>query len=78
MSLNEISLKSKNNEVAPVQPEYKYKVVRTHEDRYPNAMRQLQELFDAGYEFVRASEFVPSDRVDYSGYIEYIVRKKRE
>lgn len=55
----------------------KYKVVRTYDDGKYEA--NLQEAFDKGYEFVRASEYVPECRhngtVRY-GYIEYILVKE--
>lgn len=61
---------------------YKYKVVRTYDDsRNDSEMAALTSAFDAGYEFVRASEYVPEanyiERRRY-GYIEYILRKEVE
>lgn len=54
-----------------------YKVVRTYDDGYDEG--NLQAEFDDGYEFVRASEFVPevthNGRRRY-GYIEYILVKE--
>lgn len=59
---------------------YKYKVVRTYDDSKTNSeMDKLTSAFDAGYEFVRASEYVPeathNERRRY-GYIEYILRRE--
>lgn len=55
---------------------YEYKVVRTFDDgRYAEA---LEVAFEDGYEFVRASEFVPEKErrgIIRYGYIEYILRK---
>lgn len=55
----------------------KYKVVRTYDDnRYET---ELQSAFDIGYEFVRASEYVPEavhNGVRRYGYIEYILRRE--
>lgn len=61
---------------------YKYKVVRTYDDsRTDSEMDNLTKAFDDGYEFVRASEYVPeashNGRRRY-GYIEYILRKEVE
>ena len=61
---------------------YKYKVVRTYDDsKIDSEMSTLTSAFDDGYEFVRASEYVPeathNGRRRY-GYIEYILRKEVE
>ena len=60
---------------------YKYKVVRTYDDGNNSEMSELTSAFDDGYEFVRASEYVPEanyiERRRY-GYIEYILRKEVE
>ena len=64
-------------QVAPVQPEYDYRVIRTYDARsVDRATKDLEDYFKAGYEFVRASEFVRAD--SSNNYIEYIVRKKRQ
>lgn len=58
--------------------DYTYKVVRTY-DWGDGRMDDLNNLFKEGYEFVRASEFVPEvihHGTIRSGYIEYIVRKE--
>lgn len=58
---------------------YKYKVVRTYDDKKTTDI--LTSAFDDGYEFVRASEYVPEVThcgVRRYGYIEYILRKEVE
>ncbi len=58
---------------------YKYKVVRTYDDGRTTEL--LASVFNAGYEFVRASEYVPEDThsgVRRYGYIEYILKKEVE
>jgi len=58
---------------------YTYKVVRTYGDG--EYEKYLQDAFDDGYEFVRASEYIPEaitwEKRRY-GYIEYILRKEVE
>ena len=58
---------------------YEYKVVRTWDDgKYTDL---LEKAFKEGYEFVRASEYVPSEShggIRRYGYIEYILRKPNE
>lgn len=59
----------------------KYKVVRTYDDgRNDSEMAKLTSAFDAGYEFVSASEYVPEATHGERryGYIEYILRKEVE
>lgn len=54
-----------------------YKVVRTYDDG-KTSEKLLQEAFDEGYEFVRASEYVPESNHDGRrrfGYIEYVLAK---
>ncbi len=56
----------------------KYKVVRTY-DEGKTRTAELEDAFKDGYEFVRASEFIPSetrDGVRRFGYIEYILVKE--
>ena len=66
-------------QVAPVQQEYDYRVARTHEDYTDSkGTKDLDEYFNAGYEFVHASEFVQAAEFGKNNYIEYIVRKKRQ
>lgn len=63
-------------QVVPVQQEYDYRVTRTHDDYTDSkGTKDLDEYFNAGYEFVHASEFIRGDHSN--NYIEYIVRKKR-
>ncbi len=54
--------------------EYIYKVVRTYDSgSYSNEqMVDLEKAFNAGFEFVSRSQYVPK-----GGYIEYIVRKRK-
>ena len=54
---------------------YKYKVVRSYTDGCVTSEKDLVEVFDNGYEFVRASEVVENSK-GKSNYIEYIVRKE--
>ena len=57
----------------------KYKVVRTYDDNKTTEL--LKNAFDDGYEFVRASEYVPEashNGVRRFGYIEYILKKEVE
>lgn len=60
----------------------KYKVVRTYDDsRNDSEMAKLTSAFDAGYEFVRASEYIPEAIHNGNrryGYIEYILKKEVE
>lgn len=55
-----------------------YKVVRTYDDG-KGQEQLLQDAFDSGYEFVRASEYVPEASHNGNrryGYIEYILKKE--
>ena len=55
-----------------------YKVVRTYDDGKATD-KLLQDAFDSGYKFVRASEYVPEATHDGTrryGYIEYILKKE--
>ena len=55
----------------------KYKVVRTYDGG--TYEEELKKAFEDGYEFVRASEFIPSETrsgVIRYGYIEYILVKE--
>lgn len=57
----------------------KYKVVRTYDDGCD--VGKLQSAFDIGYEFVRASEYVPESNHNGKrrfGYIEYILKLEVE
>ncbi len=56
----------------------KFKVVRTYDSGKDNKT-DLQQAFDDGWQFVRASEFVPENKHDgirRFGYIEYILCKE--
>lgn len=55
-----------------------YMVVRTYDDGKTKE-QLLQDAFDSGYEFVRASEYIPEANHDGTrryGYIEYILKKE--
>lgn len=55
-----------------------YNVVRSYDEVGVNT-QELQEAFDSGYEFLRASEYVPYNIHDNTlryGYIEYILVKE--
>ncbi len=55
----------------------KYKVVRTYDDGKYGEL--LQEAFNDGWSFLRASEYVPEAKHDGRrryGYIEYILIKE--
>lgn len=56
---------------------YKYKVVRSFGPSSNGRNAELQEAFEEGYEFVRASEYIEG-RSGYAGYIEYILRRKEK
>lgn len=54
-----------------------YKVVRSYG---PNSIAQAKNLvaaFEEGYQFVRASEYIEGEQ-DKAGYIEYILRRKKD
>ena len=56
---------------------YIYRVERTFDDS--DCEKHLQNAFNEGYEFVRASEYVPEvthNGTRRLGYIEYILRKE--
>lgn len=56
----------------------KYKVVRTYDDGKTKE-QFLQDAFNDGYKFVRASEYIPEATHNQNrryGYIEYILRKE--
>lgn len=55
-----------------------YKVVRSY-DRGKAEYKDLEQAFQEGYEFVRASEYIPPQIANgnmYYGFIEYIVAKE--
>ncbi len=56
--------------------EYEYKVVRSYGPASTGEAKDLEKAFKEGYEFVRASDYIEG-RVGYSGYIEYILRRKK-
>lgn len=57
--------------------EYEYREVRSYCPNSKTSDNHLKEYFQNGYEFVRASEFIPPQG-DKTGYIEYILRRKKK
>jgi hypothetical protein len=57
-------------------PEYEYRMVRSFCPNSYQSGDELDKFLAAGYEFVRASELVPSQGTK-AGYIEYILRRKK-
>lgn len=55
----------------------RYRVVRSYKGGSTNKM-DLERAFDHGWEFVKASEFVPDDGSNGYGYIEYILAREEE
>ena len=53
-----------------------YKVVRSYESGRTGET-ELQEFLDKGYEYLRASEYIPPT-IERYGYIEYILVKEVE
>lgn len=58
-------------------PEYEYREVRSYHPSSKSSDSRLDEYLKAGYEFVRASEYIPPQN-DKVGYIEYILRRKKD
>ena len=58
-------------------PEYEYRMVRSFAPSCNQSGDMLDRYLKAGYEFVRASEFIPPQQ-DKAGYIEYVLRRKKE
>ena len=57
--------------------EYEYIAVRSYTDGCNTSMTKLSTALAKGYEFVRASEVVKNSK-DYSDYIEYILRRRKQ
>lgn len=61
-------------------PKYEYKVVRSYGPGSTARDIRLIEAFKKGWEFVRASDYVPDyiarDLSHYYGYIEYILKRE--
>ena len=61
-------------------PKYEYKVVRSYGGGSCTGEKELIAAFDKGWEFVRASDYIPDyisrDLTHYYGYIEYILRRE--
>lgn len=58
-------------------PEYEYIEVRSFAPDSNASDIRLNNYLNTGYEFVRASEFIPSQG-NKAGYIEYILRRKKK
>ncbi len=61
-------------------PKYEYKVVRSYGGGSDVGSDRLTEAFDKGWEFVRASDYIPDytsrDFTHYFGFIEYILKRE--
>jgi len=58
---------------------YKYIAVRSFGPSIKTGTQDLENLLEDGWEFVNASEYVPSEKrgaEEFSGYIEYILRRE--
>lgn len=61
-------------------PSKEYKIVRTY-DRGNSAASNLKDAFEEGWEFLRASDYVPEHKTNttiYHGYIEYILCRDKK
>lgn len=54
--------------------EYEYKVIRTYSNRYQNTNGNLNNFFDAGYEFVYSTPFISKD--GDTDLVEYVIRRR--
>lgn len=70
-------LKSQIEELTETKKEVRYKGVRSFSPREPFSRLELNIAFNDGWEFVRASEYIPK-KGRKGGYIEYILRKEVE
>lgn len=70
-------LKSQIEQLTETKKEVRYKVVRSYNPTSSDSKKYLENAFEDGWEFVRASEYVPATRCS-SGYIEYILKKEVE
>lgn len=61
----------------PPKTQTRYKVVRSFAPNSSASADYLEEAFNDGWEFVRASEFVPAQG-NKVGYIEYVLKKEIE
>lgn len=62
-------------------PKYEYKVVRSFGPGSSKCSDSLTEAFNEGWEFVRASDYIPNydnGRYTYYGFIEYVLRREKE
>lgn len=70
-------LESQIKQLSESKKEVRYKVVRSYSPNKPFSRLELTVSFNDGWEFVRASEYVPA-KGKKGGYIEYILRKEVE
>lgn len=70
-------LKSQIEQLTETKKEVRYKVVRSYSPSEPFSRLELNIAFNDGWEFVRASEYIPK-KGRKGGYIEYILRKEVE
>lgn len=70
-------LKSQIAELTATKKEVRYKVVRSYSPSEPFSRLELSVAFNDGWEFVRASEYIPK-KGRKGGYIEYILRREVE
>lgn len=70
-------LESQIEQLSETKKKVRYKVVRSYNPSEPLNRLELNIAFNDGYEFVRASEYIPQ-KGRKGGYIEYILRKETE
>lgn len=70
-------LENQIKQLAETKKEVRYKCVRSFNPNSATSKVPLDSAFKDGWEFVRASEYVPESG-SYYGYIEYILRKEVE
>lgn len=68
-------LENQIKQLSESKKEVRYKVVRSYTPNKPFSRLELTVPFNDGWEFVRASEYVPA-KGKKGGYIEYILRKE--
>lgn len=70
-------LENQIKQLSETKKEVRYKCVRSFNPNSATSKVPLDSAFKDGWEFVRASEYVPESGLCY-GYIEYILRKEVE
>lgn len=68
-------LENQIKQLSESQKEVRYKVARSYTQSYPIGQLEISVALKDGWEFVRASEYVPKKGKN-GGYIEYILRKE--